>query len=131
MSKVLSISDRLDEKRRREQLERHHSKVETVKRVVQCSACHLKCGMCGIHFDADDSSCCPPFSSSQVFNLCETCRSEFDDYLKMVDGQKGADIFWHSEKWLKLWSAWVEYQEAMAAFRNSREFRQLIDEPDT
>jgi hypothetical protein len=31
---------------------------------------------------------------------------------------------------LKLWSAWVEYQEAIIAFRNSREFRQLINEPD-
>jgi hypothetical protein len=130
MSKVLSISDRLDEKRRREQLERHHSKVEAVKRAVQCSSCHLKCAMCGVHFDADDSSCCPPFSSSQDFNLCETCHSEFDDYREIVDGQIGADIFWHNKKWLKLWSAWVAYQEAIVAFRNSREFRQLINEPD-
>ena len=130
MSKVLSISDRLDEKRRREQLERHHSKVETVKRAVQCSSCHLKCAMCSIHFEADDSSCCPSISSSQDFNLCETCRSEFEDYLEIADGRKGADIFWHSNKWLKLWSAWVEYQEAIIEFRNSREFRQLLNEPD-
>ena len=130
MSKVLSISDRLDEKRRREQLERHHSKIETVKRAVQCSSCHLKCAMCGIHLDGDDLSCCPPVSSSQAFNLCETCRSEFDDYLEIMNGNKGADIFWHSKEWLKLWSTWLDYQEAVGSFRNSREFRQLINEPD-
>jgi hypothetical protein len=47
-----------------------------------------------------------------------------------MNGNKGADIFWHSKEWLKLWSTWRDYQEAVGSFRNSREFRQLINEPD-
>ena len=105
--------------------------VVTSQRAVQCSSCHLKCAMCGSHLEDDDSSDCPPVSSSVNFNLCETCNSEFDDYLKMVSSQKSSGIFWHNEEWLELWSAWLDYQEAIGAFRNSKEFRQLFKESES
>jgi hypothetical protein len=129
MKKIVNITDQLEAKRRRDQMESHRQKLESLHRTVQCSSCHFKCAMCGYHLDTDGSSC-PPVSATKDFNLCETCQAEFDDYLKMMGHETSSEIFWHNKEWMRLWSTWLEYQKAVLQFKKSREFRELIKEFD-
>ena len=125
MNKVLNITGRLEDKKRKQQVEHYRHKIETIQRIVQCSSCHFKCAMCGHHLNTTDSSC-PPALTAQDLNLCENCRAEFEDFLEMSREQKASDIFWHNEEWLKLWSAWTDFHRAIRKFRNSAEFKKMI-----
>jgi len=129
MNKVLNITDRLEDRKRKQQAEVHHHKVETIQRIVQCSLCQFRCAMCGYHLNVTDSSC-PTASSPSDFNLCESCRAEFEDFLEMSREKKGSNVFWHNQEWVKLWSAWLDYYQAMGEFRNSTQFKQLSKELD-
>ena len=82
MDKVLSITDRLKDKKRKKHEELYRQKAETLQRIVQCSSCQLSCAMCGSHFDMPDVVC-PPASSYPDLNLCECCRAEYNDFLEM------------------------------------------------
>jgi len=74
-----------------------------------------------------ESSCIPGPSHSDC-NLCQVCRAEYEDFLEMSKGKKGSGAIWHNEQWRNLWTAWLDYQEAMGEFRNSGEFKRLIGE---
>jgi len=129
MDKVLNITGRIEDKKRREHEEIYRQKAETVQRIVQCSSCHLSCAMCGSHLEGPDLSC-PSASSYINLNLCECCRAEYNEYLEMSKKNKRSDIFWHNEEWMKLWSAWIDYHKAIIRFRNTNEFKKLIRESE-
>ncbi len=127
MEKVLSITARLEDKRRKEQVEAYRDKFEAVQRVLQCSACHFKCAMCGRHKTEAESSSPPPTASIES-TLCESCRSEFEAFQKISkEGRSGPDIFWHNDEWIELWARWLDYQRSISKFRNSFDFKQLTD----
>ena len=122
--KVLDITQRLQEKCRKQHIEANRDKVETTQRIVQCGLCQIKCAMCGYHARSADSPrqlILSPFG----FSLCEICSAEFEDFLKIKQGKLEADVFWHNTEWLKLWSAWLDFQRTIMDFRNSSEFKQL------
>jgi len=129
MSKVYRITDRIADRERKRQIQNHRQKIETIQRAVQCSSCHFKCAMCGLHLEGEGTSC-PHALSFQDFNLCENCREEFEDFLKTRKGEKPPEVFWHNQEWLNLWSAWLNYQEAIKEFKKSQEFQQLITETE-
>ncbi len=129
MEKVLNITDRLKDKKRKKDEEIYRQRAETVKRTIQCSSCHLSCAMCGSHLDAPDS-CCPNASSYPSLNLCEYCRAEYIDFLEMSKRNKGSNIVWHNKEWVNMWSAWSEYHKAIERFRNSNEFKKMIKETE-
>jgi hypothetical protein len=126
MTKVLNIEDRLEEKKRKQEVYDQRHKLGTLQRVVQCASCHFRCAMCGYHIEAADSPN-PDASSSAGFHLCESCRAEFEDFLKMKNADKGSHIPWHNNEWKKMWSAWLEYQQAIRRFRNSEEYKQATE----
>jgi hypothetical protein len=129
MNKVLNITNRLEDKKRKLQAETHRGKMETLQRIVQCSSCHFKCAMCGYHLTTGDSPHAPPSSPSN-FYLCESCRAEFKEYMEMKSGKKESAAFWHNRQLVKLWSAWFDFQQAIKEFKDSVEFEQLIEELD-
>jgi hypothetical protein len=127
MEKVLNITARLEKKRQKEQVEAYRDKFEAMQRVLQCSACHFKCAMCGRHIKGADSSG-PPLSATVDSNLCESCRSEFDAFQKISkEGRSGSDIFWHNDEWIELWARWLDYRRSISKFRNSFDFKNLTD----
>ena len=127
MNKVLNITNRLEDKKRKIQAENHRDKMETLQRIVQCSSCHFKCAMCGYHLNTEDESPAAPSSPPGSY-LCESCRAEFKEFLEIKRGKKEADIFWHNKEWMQLWSAWFHFQQAIKDFKDSIEFEQLIEE---
>jgi hypothetical protein len=129
MEKVLNITDRIEDKKRRRQVARYRNKIETIQRTVQCTSCQLKCSMCGSHVENARSSCPEILSAPDaIHTLCENCQGEFDEYLRIVRGETKPEVFWHNREWIRLWAAWLEYQRAMGEFKNSPEFRRLCEE---
>ena len=127
MEKVLSITARLEDKRRKQQVEAYRDKFEAVQRVLQCSACHFKCAMCSRHIKGSESSS-PPSTASIESTLCESCRSEFEAFQQISkEGRSGSDIFWHNDEWIELWARWLDYQRSISKFKNSFDFKQLTD----
>ena len=126
MNKVHDIADRREEKKREKEVYAHRHKLGTLQRIVQCASCHFRCAMCSYHLEASDSSH-PSDSSSTDFNLCESCRAEYEDFLKMKDTHDESHIPWHNDEWKKMWSAWLEYQLAIRKFRDSGEFKQSTE----
>jgi len=129
MEKVLSITDRLKDKKREKHKELHRKKAVIVQRVVLCSSCQIVCAMCGSRLKVPDSPCPPP-SAYLNLNLCDYCRAEYNDYLEMGKKSKSSAMFWHNKEWMKLWSAWVDFHKAIEKFRDSNEFKQLMKETE-
>jgi len=127
MEKVLSITARLEDKRRKQQVEAYRDKFEAVQRILQCSSCHFKCAMCGCHTKGAESSSPPPIDSIES-TLCESCRSEFEAFQEIsTEGRTEPDMFWRNNEWIELWARWLDYQHSINKFRNSFDFKQLTD----
>jgi len=129
MDKVVNIRQRIEDKKQRERREHHREKMETIQKVVQCTACHFRCAMCGLHVTAADSPDQPP-TSPDGLTFCESCGQEFDDFLAISRGEKRPDISWHNKEWFNMWSAWLEYRESINDFLNSNEFKHILEEID-
>ena len=129
MDKVLNINDRLKDKKKKKHEEFHRHRMETVQRIVQCSSCHLTCAMCGSHMEAPDQ-CCPSASSQPSLNLCEFCSAEYNDFQKVSELDKNPEISWHNKEWMELWSSWENYRKAIKIFRNSKEFKQMLEDKE-
>ncbi len=123
MKKILNITDRLEDRKRTEQIETYRSKFESVQRLLQCSGCHFKCSMCGHHVERSEATVKPPVGN---FNLCANCSAEFQDFLNISknDTQK-EEIFWHTEEWVELWATWMTFQRALNRFKESINLKQL------
>jgi len=126
MTKVLNIADRLEEKKLKQEIYAHRHKLGTLQRIMQCASCHFRCAMCSYHLEAADSHN-QPASPSADFHLCESCRAEFEDFLKMKNANEGTHILWHNKEWKKMWSAWLDYQQAIRRFKISEEYKQATE----
>ncbi|MFO7986860.1 MAG: hypothetical protein R6U38_13450 [Desulfatiglandaceae bacterium] len=130
MDKVLNITHRLEDRKRKEQVETYRDRFDTVQRIVHCSGCQYKCAMCGRHMEPSD----PTDSTCRVeaeFNLCDSCGSEYEEFRKMKrHGATDSNLFWHNEEWMALWAAWCEYQRTISRFRKSFDLHQLKEPPD-
>ncbi len=129
MKKVVHINDRLEDKKRKHDLEVYQNKVEILQRLVYCSSCKFKCAMCGDDLKGDAPSRPRDLTHSGLL-LCKICRTEFEEFLQITKENKTSDIFWHNEEWKNLWATWLDYQHAIAEYRNSNEFKQLSLESD-
>ena len=127
MSKVLNISERLKTKDKKKKAEFYRDRMGAIYRAIQCAFCNLKCSMCGRYLSKEEVSR-SLFSSNDGFNLCESCGSEFEDFIKISTNQSTSELFWQKDAWCKLWSSWVDYQEALKAFKDSPEFKKLTRE---
>ena len=121
MDKVIDIQERLDRQRQGRQVREHRNKIQALQRVLQCTSCQFRCAVCGHHLnEAPDA----PGPLGYVF--CDSCRGEFEAFLEISSGESSPDVFWHNEAWLEMWSAWLDYQQAIHRFMHSREFMKLV-----
>jgi hypothetical protein len=127
MKKIVSLEERIENKKHKEKLELYRGRIETVQKILQCSSCNLKCAMCGMQIQEQESGCCHPGGHTGL-RLCSCCREEFEEFLAIQKGQKEPDLFWHNKEWREMWSAWLDYRRAMAGFLRSAEFRLLLEE---
>lgn len=128
MEKVLSITGRIEDRKRRHEVNRFRNVLRTVQRTVRCSSCRLKCAMCGAHVEMPGSSSREAPEHARDVHLCQGCRAEFRDYLQFVHDRRASGLFWHNREWIRMWSAWMEFQRAIGDFKNTTEFKRLLEE---
>lgn len=126
MKNIISIRERIEIKKQKEQIEHHRRKATAIQKVVQCPSCQLSCAMCGHHLSVAEASSDSSITSKHT--LCESCRDEFKDYLAISIGNNLPKVFWHNKEWKNMWSAWLNYRQAIAGFMNSDEYKLLVEE---
>jgi transcription elongation factor Elf1 len=129
MDKVVDIREKIDRREQGRQLEKYRDQVRAILKVLQCTSCQFKCAMCGHHLSEAPGET-ERTSGPLGFVFCDGCREEFEAYLDISSGEKEAEVFWHNEAWLEMWSAWVDYQQAIHRFMHSSEFKLLLSETD-
>ena len=125
MTKVVDMKEKIETRKQEEQLKKYRGRVETIQKILQCSSCHYRCAMCGQQVSGDDGK--PHIG----FSFCESCRSDFEEYLAISRGKKKPDVFWHNQEWLEIWRSWMTYRKAIDAFTASQEFKMLIEDMKT
>ena len=129
MDKIVDFKDRAKSRREQQRREQRRKKVEAIQKVTQCCLCHFRCARCGLHIKPEDVSQGAP-SSSEDYTFCESCRREFEDFLSISKGKNRSGLLWQNKEWEKMWSAWINYQQAITAFVNSPEFKCIIEDFD-
>ena len=127
MDKIVNLEERIEDREKKKQLKQYRGKIETLKKIIQCTSCHFKCAMCGLQMEAR----CPSREAHLApigLILCESCRDEFEDFLSTSRGVNRSDIFWHNQEWKDMWSAWLKYRKSINTFMDSSEFRLLLEE---
>ena len=122
MTKVIDIEDRLRLEQRKKAKVEKAKKLEAVRKMMQCSRCLARCARCGIQFDTTEMYKRYP----GPYRLCSFCQEEYDDFLKITEKSQESPCYWHNREWLALWRSWVDYQQAMKAYSESREFIDLV-----
>lgn len=130
MDNVVDIQDRINRRRQGRQVRKYREKIQALQKVLQCSSCRFKCSMCGHHL-SEASGGAGLETGPSGFVLCKSCKGEFEDFLAITSGHKQAEVFWHNKHWQEMWSAWVDYQQAIHRFMHSPEFKLLLSKIET
>jgi hypothetical protein len=101
-------------------------KIEALKKLFQCTRCMLKCAKCGTQIESDGEND-PKYLAPYPF--CKDCREEYEEYRERSGGKLTTPkYYWHNDAWMRFWASWLEYQQNLDVYRQSREFLQLIQE---
>jgi hypothetical protein len=100
-------------------------KVETLRKIFQCTRCVLKCSKCGAQLEgkSDDGA-----RFAAPYALCKSCLEEYQEYRERVSGKTGPSCYWHNSNWMKVWESWLAHQKFLDEYRQSKEFLQLLEE---
>lgn len=101
-------------------------KIDSLRKIFQCTRCMLKCAKCGAQLDAQSQS---DKKYATPYSFCGNCRDEYEEYRKRVNGdQEGPKYYWHNDIWMKVWESWLEHQRCLDSYRQSKEFLRLLQE---
>lgn len=101
-------------------------KIEALRRIFQCTRCMLKCAKCGTQVESDEQKS-SKYAIPYIF--CKNCREEYEEYRARVGHKKiSLKYYWHNDGWLKVWQTWLEHQNCLEQYRESKEFLQLLQE---
>lgn len=121
MADVIGLEEK--KKKRQKQIGQDKArKALALLKALECASCHLKCARCGVQLESNEMQ---SLVAGTPYPFCNSCRGEFIEFQKGLNGGKRNDIYWHNEEWLDMWKAWTNYQEAVKRFLNSKEVIRL------
>lgn len=101
-------------------------KIESLRKIFQCTRCLLKCAKCGTQLDMQGSA---QSRYATPYPFCNNCKEEYDEYRARVEGGKNSSKhYWHNENWMQVWDSWLKHQQCLDTYRQSKEFLQLLHE---
>jgi len=127
MTKIVDIHAQLERKKKKEHLEKHRGRLDSIQKVIQCSSCRFRCAMCGTQVTSDE----PPKRTPLGLSFCSDCMAEFEEFVSVAKGKKPPEVFWHNQEWIEVWRAWLDYRKAISAFAASKEYHLLVEELDS
>jgi hypothetical protein len=119
VAEVIELKDLIKKKIDSESVE----KIASVKKILQCTMCMLKCTKCGTQTDVSE-----PSSDELPFRLCPDCKEEYQEYRARLTGNETSSRYWHNREWMAVWDAWIRYQESLKRYTESKEFLMLLEE---
>ena len=118
----------LGERRRQQEHEKadalRDDKIAVLRKVLQCAHCQLKCSRCGVQIE--EAGEIEP--SMLPYPLCSDCEGEYEVYAKLRRGETPVGHYWHNKEWMEMWRSWLNHQQALDQYRNSKEFLKLVHE---
>lgn len=120
MDKIASLTDLIAKKKYQDQIRLSRHVIDTLRWLINCTACKSKCAMCAKPFM--DNAGFSVMAGNLKFSLCENCNTEYESYQASAVHEDVNQKFWHNNEWIALWSSWIEYQKSVQNFRNSEEF---------
>ena len=100
-------------------------KIEALKRMIQCTRCMMKCIKCGAPIESGDDA--PHYASP--YDFCADCAGEYEEYRERADGARSTPkYYWHNDAWMKVWESWLNHQQRLDHYKQSREFLKLVEE---
>ncbi|GKT08306.1 hypothetical protein [Desulforhabdus sp. TSK] len=103
-------------------------KIEALKKIFQCTRCMMKCAKCGAQIESDWND---PQKFATPYPFCRNCHEEYEEYKERINGKGSAPrYYWHNEAWMEVWGSWLEHQQWLDQYRQSKEFLQLLEEAE-
>ena len=108
--------------------ERQHTvrqlKIESLRKMLQCTRCMVKCSKCGAQIESQEYS-----RFAAPYSLCKSCLHEYEEYRARTGGDEAeSDCYWRNSAWMKVWETWLQHQKSLDQYRQSKEFLKLISE---
>ncbi len=101
-------------------------KIEALRKIFQCTRCAMKCAKCGTQLDTGPDQ---RARYAVPYPFCRNCQEEYEEFRARLDGrQVHPKYYWHNEQWMNVWQSWLEHQEALDRYRQTKEFLQLLQE---
>ncbi len=124
MAEIIELEKRRQQQENENVAGRRDEKIDVLKKVLQCARCQLKCSRCGTQIE-EAGEIKPP---KLPYPLCSGCEEEYGVYVKLRQGELTTGRYWHNQEWMELWRSWLQHQQALDQYRNSREFIKLLHE---
>ncbi|UCE82337.1 MAG: hypothetical protein JSV47_11565 [Deltaproteobacteria bacterium] len=124
MAEIIELEKRRQQQQDEKEDALHGEKIDVLKKILQCARCQLKCSRCGTQIEETGEE----KHSKLPYPLCSGCGEEYEVYLNLLRGELSAGRYWHNEEWMKLWHTWLQHQQALDHYRNSKEFIKLMHE---
>lgn len=119
----------LDQKKRQELVKREQEerskRMALILQMFQCTLCAKKCMKCGSQLESDAQ---PSQTSSVPYRFCQSCREEYEEFLKRLHGLGNPEYYWYNQEWMEIWKAWMNYQETLKRYELSEGYRRILDE---
>src|SRR5208337_2743320 len=101
-------------------------KIEALRKIFQCTQCVVRCAKCGAQIESQAEEYA---KFAAPYSFCKCCRQEYEEYRVRAGGNRAdSDCYWHNSTWMEVWETWLQHQQALDRYRQSKEFLQLIDE---
>ncbi len=130
VAKIISLYERKEHNsRKKSAIEKQH-KFQAFQRAIQCSRCPSKCEKCGAQISRSDQERRQnsQFASKIPYRFCESCFSDYKDYMERLDPKSCLRNSWQNDEWLEAWRRWVEYHSAVGRYLRSKDFISTLRE---
>ena len=124
MSKVIDLEDRLKLEQRKKAKVDKAKKLDIVRKTVQCTRCLARCAKCNVQFDTQEMY--QRFKGP--YRFCPICQEEYEEFVRLRGTGEKSPHYWHNNEWFQVWQTWLDYQQAMKNYGESKEFLELVQE---
>jgi hypothetical protein len=126
MADIIEFCRKVDDLKSERDGSLRQRKIEALRRIFQCTRCVMRCSKCGTHLESEAEE---QSKYAAPYTFCKNCQEEYEEYRERVGGSRSiSPYYWHNEKWMKVWESWLEHQEHIDHYRQSKEFLQLLEE---
>lgn len=129
MADIISLNEKLQLTREKQDALIRRRKIQAVQKVFQCARCAQKCEKCGVHTESVvETRIDHDHSIGIPYRFCESCQDEYRDFVSRLKGAGDPDCYWHNDAWFETWRRWIDYQAATDRYLKTPEFYRLIQE---